>query len=340
MNTRQSIQWQFSEVESPHLERPVPVAAAKDVPYVAGGNRFQTLNIYVPRSLAGRAGVPFPGGSPSSKAPRYLVHVHGGAWRDPFLHASSIEATVAHAFHDFDESSPIDAVVSLDYTLTQFPTHPANPYDATKDRPADRAREAVHPDHVHDVLRGLALLRSLGLSDGSYILSGHSCGACIAFQAALQPPDCYGLVDVPELPRPAALIGLNGLYDLPALVHELGAAHELLAPDYRIMLSNAFGPDESAWSAASPALFDRARIAERVRNGKAPGLVVLEQSADDQLVPMTQRERMGRLLDKVDGLELVVGDRCTGKHAEPWQKGLMIWTTVRDAVALCAGTPA
>jgi hypothetical protein len=51
--------------------------------------------------------------------------------------------------------------------------NPPLPYDAIKDNHTDLAREAVHPQHVSDVLRGLALLGSLGLTDGSYILSGH-----------------------------------------------------------------------------------------------------------------------------------------------------------------------
>jgi kynurenine formamidase len=55
---------------------------------------------------------------------------------------------------------------------------------------------------LSDVLRGLALLGSLGLADQSYILSGHSCGACIAFQAAVQPPSHYGSAAFPTRPVP------------------------------------------------------------------------------------------------------------------------------------------
>src|SRR5439155_11956886 len=110
------------------------------------------------------------------------------------------------------------------------------------------------------VLHGLALLRSFGLTDGSYILSGHSCGACLSFQALMQPPGHYGLDYLPEAPRPAAQLGLNGLYDLPALVHELGPSHEHLGDDYELFLSNAFGTDQDRWPAVSPAHFDPAEI--------------------------------------------------------------------------------
>ncbi len=76
--------------------------------------------------------------------------------------------------------------------------NPPVPYDAIKDNHTDLAREAVHPQHVSDVLHGLALLGSLGLASGSYILSGHSCGACLAFQSVLQPPRHYSLGYLPD----------------------------------------------------------------------------------------------------------------------------------------------
>ena len=93
--------------------------------------------------------------------------------------------------------------------------NPPVPYDAIKDNHTDLAREAVHPQHVSDALHGLALLGSLGLTSESYVRSGHSAGACLALQSVLQPP-C-----------PAALLGLNGLYDLPALAmaDRLGTSH-------------------------------------------------------------------------------------------------------------------
>lgn len=331
--------WQTGSVSSPRLSGPVEVIVAKDIPYIDDNNRFQTLSLYLPRtaethSLGGLPVTSLPRlGSPSGRA-RYHVHIHGGAWRDPMLTAASIEPAVAHAFVDFGESSPISAVASLNYTLTHFPTHPAYPYDAAKDRPSDPSREAVHPQHISDVLHGLSLLRSMGLIDQSYILTGHSCGATIAFQAALEAPSYHGLDDALEMPTPAALIGLNGLYDLPSLVHDLGPTHDILSTDYKIMLSNAFGPDESKWPGYSPARFDPDRIAERLSSGRAPQLAVIDQSEDDQLVPTNQLDRLATNLRKVNGLQVTVGNNCTGKHAAPWQQGFMIWDSVRNAKRL------
>ncbi|MFH8470843.1 hypothetical protein [Streptomyces sp. NPDC017991] len=325
------VKWRSAEVASPRLDGRVPVVVAEDIPYFPGADRFQTLSIYLPSTpetlkLVGTAAERLPAG-PDSAVPRYHVHIHGGAWRDPQLTSASIEPTVAHAFSG--PAQPIAAVASLNYRVSQFPTHPSLPYDAVKDNHSDPAREATHPDHVSDVLRGLALLRSFGLTDRSYILSGHSCGACIAFQAILQAPLHHGL-DLPDAPCPAALLGLNGLYALPELTDGLGDSHEHLREEYRTLLSHAFSADPKTWDAASPAHFDPADIARRIREGRAPRLVVLDQSPEDQLVPMNQRERFTAQLGRVDGLRLVEGHRCGGGHAAPWERGDMIWESVQD----------
>ena len=94
-------EWQLAEVESPHLVDPVPVIAAKHIPYIHDANRLQNLSIYVPMTeeTAGLVGAPverLPGAGSASLLPRYYVHLHGGAWRDPGLTAASVEPTVAH----------------------------------------------------------------------------------------------------------------------------------------------------------------------------------------------------------------------------------------------------
>jgi kynurenine formamidase len=333
------VTWELTEVTSPQLANPVTVVAAKDIPYVPNANRLQNLSIYLPKTsktsnLIGTLASSLPDHDSDSALPRYHVHIHGGAWRDPELTSNSIEPSVAHAFSAIDASSPITAVASINYTVSQFPTHPTLPYDAIKDNHSDPAREAIHPQHLSDVLHGLALLRSFGLADQFYILSGHSCGASLAFQAILQPPRHYGLENLPDAPCPAALLGLNGLYDFPALVNGLGASHAQLHDEYSLLLSNAFGEDKSKCPAASPACFDPADMAERVRAGKAPGLVVLDQSTEDQLVPMNQRQRLETNLSKASGLQVLEGHRCKGKHAAPWEQGAMIWESLQDTLML------
>jgi kynurenine formamidase len=341
------VRWQPAEVTSPRLDHPVPVIAARDIPYISHANRLQNLSIYLPRTpeTAGLAGTPvtsLPGADAPSRLPRYLVHVHGGAWRDPRLTSASIEPAVACAFSG-DGPAPVAAIASLNYTVSPFgypaPPFMANPpvpYDAIKDNHTDPAREALHPQHVSDALHGLALLGSLGLTGGSYVLSGHSAGACLALQSVLQPPGHYGLGYLPEPPCPAALLGLNGLYDLPALATAdgLGASHAHLRDDYERLLSGAFGTDQDAWPAVSPASFDPADIAARIREGNAPRLVVLDQSTEDQLVPMNQKDRLTVALAQVPGLRVAQGHRLTGKHAAPWEEGITICRSLLDTLQL------
>lgn len=337
--------WRQTEVASPLLDRPIPVIAAKDIPYIANANRFQNLSIYLPRTpeTIGLVGAPvtsLPGAGSPSRLPRYLVHIHGGAWRDPRLTSASIEPAVAHAFSG-EKPTPVSAIASLNYTLSPF-DYPAPPfmadrlapYDAIKDNHIDLAREAAHPQHVSDALHGLDLLASLGLTSGSYILSGHSCGACLAFQSVLPPPRHYGLGHLPEPPCPAALLGLNGLYDLPALATAdgLGPSHAHLRDDYEMLLSRAFGMAKDAWRDASPAGFDPAGIAERIREGNVPRLAVLDQSTEDQLVPMNQKDRLTANLAKATGLRVAQGHRLTGRHATPWEQGIMIYESVLDTL--------
>jgi len=335
----QPAQWRLAEVTSPRLDHPVPVVAAKDIPYISHANRLQNLSIYLPKTpetsdLIGAPATSLPGPGSRPLLPRYQVHIHGGAWRDPELTARSVEPTVAHAFSAADASASINGIASLNYTLSQYPTHPALPYDAIKGNHSDPAREAVHPQHVSDVLHALALLQSFGLTDQSYILTGHSAGACLAFQATLQPPRHYGLSHLPGAPGPAAILGLNGLYDLPELVNGLDESHQHLRAEYEMFLSSAFGADKSRWPAASPARFDPADIAERVREGKAPRLVVLDQSTEDQLVPVSQSQRLEANLSKVSGLRVVEGHRGTGQHDAPWEQGLPIWESLEDIFRL------
>ncbi len=53
---------------------------------------------------------------------------------------------------------------------------------------------------------------------------------------------------------------------------------------------------------------------------------------EDQLVPMIQLEQLRAVLAKVDGMQIFRGDRCTGKHAAPWEQGLMLWDSVKDVL--------
>lgn len=332
--------WKLDSLAIPHEARRTPIIAARNVPYTVEANERQNLNVYLPRTAQSLHLVekPFntlPHVQNEEALPRWHVHIHGGAWRDPLLRSRSIETEAAIAFSD--ESRLIDGIISIDYTLSPFPTHPSLPYDMTKGDRDDPSREARHPQHVSDVLNAFRLLRSLGLNDGSYILTGHSAGACLAFQSHLMLPDHWG-VALPRPPRPAALVGLNGLYDLPDLVYRLGDSHEHLSEVYKDLLAQAFGSDEIQWSIASPARLDTKQLDEKICKGEAPPLVLIDQSTEDQLVPTNQADTMESKLRQVRGLKVVRGQRCKGAHAAPWEGGQIIWDTLKDVFALLTGT--
>jgi hypothetical protein len=130
-------------------------------------------------------------------------------------------------------------------------------------------------------------------------------------------------------------------YDLPALATAdgLGASHAHLRDDYERVLSRAFGTDKGAWPEASPASFDPAGIAGRIREGNAPGLVVLDHSTDDQLAPMNQKDRLTANLAKVTGLRVAQGHRLAGQHAAPWEQGIMIYGSLPATRRPCSGGP-
>ncbi|WP_329138483.1 hypothetical protein OG552_30825 [Streptomyces sp. NBC_01476] len=51
---------------------------------------------------------------------------------------------------------------------------------------------------------------------------------------------------------------------------------------------------------------------------------MLDQSAEDHLVPMRRHERLTATLAGVAGLRIVRGRRLTGNHAAPWEDGITI----------------
>jgi len=144
-----------------------------------------------------------------------------------------------------------------------------------------------HPDHIDDVRSALAHLReNYGMRE--HALIGHSAGATLAFQALAASSR--------QFHPPRAVFGVEGIYDLAALVAEY--------PDYRGFVEGAFGDRELAW----PPPLALAGYA---------GLVVLAQSDGDELLSWRQTEEMkGRCEDSigVGGSLRVV--KVVGRHDE------------------------
>lgn len=272
----------------------------KDITYGEHSN-LNTLQTCIPRPT-----------SSNDRSRIWIVYVHGGAWFDPDQTASTFDKA-----QDLLLNSPIaDRVAgfaSINYRLSPAPTHPTNPSN-----PADPARNARHPDHINDVLSAILHLQETYRFGERYILVGHSCGACLAFQVAMkrywgqQYESTYAL-ELNVVP-PVAILGIEGLYDLPALVKY----HEK-QPLYRNFVESAFGPNESEWKAVSPT---QSNYNDTWPDGK---LAVIAHSHSDELVEWEQPELMMRSLTsqgfRDSGPRKAKLIELQGKHDQVWSEG-------------------
>ena len=246
--------------------------------------------------------------------------IHGGAWRDPRSTFSEAEPTInalldpSSQWHLPYAPSRVAGFASINYRLSP---HPSFTQDAAT-TPPFAARVARHPDHLDDVVSGLRFLqRRLGFGGGGgsgsdYVLFGHSAGAFLAYQALLFP--------APDVVRPAAAVGFEGIYDLVGLDGRMGGG-------YAGFMEAAFGADRAAWCDASPAT---AAGSFGVWAGEGgPRLAVLAHSADDELVDMPEVETMERRL-KGDGVKDVLVFRdLKGGHSDVLNDGSFARVLVR-----------
>lgn len=264
-------------------------------------SRLNTLQTCIPRPTSAKD---------SSRI--WVLYVHGGAWFDPDQTASTFDK----AQDILLKSSVADQIAgfaSIDYRLSPAPSHPTNPSN-----PSDPARNAKHPDHINDVLAAILHLQETYRFQDRYILAGHSCGACLVLQVAMKRywGSQYQSTLALELnvTPPLAIVGIEGLYDLPALVK-----YHADQPLYRNFTESAFGANESDWAAASPTHSD---FRETWQDGK---LIVLAHSREDELVEWEQPDLMMKSL-KAQGFK-DSGDRraklleVKGTHDQVWKEG-------------------
>ncbi|KAK8156159.1 Alpha/Beta hydrolase protein [Phyllosticta citrichinensis] len=272
-----------------------------DIPY-ATHSRLNTLDIWLPRPL-----------EESPKDAVWVVYIHGGAWRDPLIGASSIQPSIAHLLRTRSLSLPhIAGIASLHYRLSPYPTHPTHPTRLARDTTAAQleGRAVAHPAHRDDVLEALAALRRLYAvgTARAFVLLGHSCGATLALQVLPQ------LAEEQALPR--AVAGISGIYDVPRF-----AANHGDVPVYAEILAGAFGGDgdsvddamRAAWAEASPVRV--AAVLARLQR------VVLAQSRADGLVEWEQVELMRRAAEETKGGQTVQVIEIQGQHDECWETG-------------------
>lgn len=214
----------------------------------------------------------------------WIIFIHGGAWRDPSIDASSFVPTCKHLV-----SSPlytniipyVSGFASLNYRLSPHPDYPEELQQTTTtpqvELPTIPSSPIQHPDHLHDILTGIATLQDRFKFNNRYILVGHSCGATLALQTVMHLPESCstkittnnninnGTPAITQKPQgrqqaikaaaratptpPAAILGVDGIYDIPALLTTYADQ-----PVYRECIKGAFGDDVRDWIRVSPAL--------------------------------------------------------------------------------------
>lgn len=290
------------------------------VPYGVESTRLQTLDIWIPKSNEELSSPSDAVAFPPLRPGPWIVYIHGGAWRDPLVESSSFERTATGLLHrllkgEGDDGFQLAGIASLNYRLSPHPKHPSDPAPSRhSDVPLDPARMARHPDHIHDVLSALVYLQDLGVAN-DYILAGHSCGATLAFQVAMDPARWFmGKSITPKKPR--TIVGLNGLYDLPAFLRQPPESHQSLAPLYNEFTRGAFGGDPATWEAVCPTV-----VTDWEKEWPEAERVVLVQSRTDSLVPYSQLEILRRRLQH-SGAKIALDElQASGHHNELWQVG-------------------
>ncbi|BFZ63250.1 hypothetical protein YB2330_004370 [Saitoella coloradoensis] len=214
---------------------------------ISGGHPLQSLDVLRPAS------------SDTSTFSRWVIFIHGGAWRDPNNTSKDghpLLTSILSTTTTTTTISPPFGCASLNYRLSPDVTHPA---------------------HLDDCISALRLLHEqYGMQE--YILVGHSAGATLAFQIA------HALSPSQKGPSGTlkAIVCTEGLYDLGDLCTEY--------PDYTSFVESAFSSIRAA-SIASPV-----NLLEGVE--KEGVEVVLVQSMDDELLSPWQTGLMEERLER------------------------------------------
>ncbi|KAI2641445.1 alpha/beta-hydrolase [Hypomontagnella submonticulosa] len=260
------------------------------------------------------------------KAKFWIVYIHGGAWRDPRITHESfapIITRIVESSHGDGAKPSIAGFASLDYRLSP---HPEFPQDRAT-TPPDRFRGATHPDHIADVRTGIAFLQRRYGFGSRYVLVGHSCGACLAYQvlagsAVLGSSSSADDTTDPELPK--AVFGFEGIYDMTGINARMGGG-------YSGFLEAAFGAPEK-WDAAAPM-----KCAGSYGDVLTGRVAVLGHSPDDELVDMPETDGMAARLRKDGVTEVLVVKDLTGKHDEIWQDGSGVARTLLRILEILQG---
>ena len=227
----------------------------------------------------------------ATSAKYWVIFIHGGYYRDPKVQAGSFHRALASLVSNplyLHLRGSITGYASINYRLSAHSDHPQDP----EKTPDYEMHNAKHPDHIDDVIAGIAELQRKYGFGSNYLVAGHSVGATLAFQLALcqqkswQPPSNSSNTSTENaIDPPSAILGLNGIYSFPAL-------HESF-PSYVGMTSGALGSDPKIHAAVSPAAYPGSTYASTwtPKHGRRR-IVILASSPQDALVDHKQVEVM------------------------------------------------
>jgi len=264
-----------------------------------GDHILQTYDVLMPERTSSQ--------EQDSQQKYWIVYIHGGYFRDPAVDSTSFQPTISLLESSSSSSSTVKSQIagytSINYRLSPHPSQPAH------------LTTARWPDQPTDILHAISHLQSHYPSSKRYILAGHSVGASLAFHfvaSTLHSQTNNGITP------PAALLGLSGIYDFPAI--------HISHPEYESLTKN--GMDSKFYGDASPALYPSSAYTDTLtttnksqteaKSKKA--VVVLAHSHDDGLVPWQQVERMTSIFDKDQGVECRVIE-IRGEHNKIWEDG-------------------
>ncbi|KAF6812303.1 hypothetical protein CMUS01_13094 [Colletotrichum musicola] len=273
--------------------------ASKFTSYSYGPNVLQSYEVYLPSET-----------SATSPDKYWIIYIHGGFYRDLAQNATTVEAAIATLEANSSDvlQGQVAGIASLNYRLSALPG--AQPDDT----PPNELQKARWPDHLIDAVAAVKHLGERYPIDGRYVIGGHSVGAQMSFLAALET-----LKD-DSIPKPAAVLGISGIYDYP----QLHVTH----PDYDVLVLNAMREDQLV--GASPSKVDAEKYA-------ALGLeaFVIAHSRNDGLVPWDQVEAieatLGALPELKNKTALVELD---GQHNEIWRGGVQLAKAFTETLAV------
>ncbi|KAI0167991.1 Alpha/Beta hydrolase protein [Pestalotiopsis sp. NC0098] len=256
-----------------------------------------------------------PDAKPQSSNP-WIIYIHGGAWRDFRIDHTTFRPTIDALLKQGNGHDNCWAgFASVDYRLSPHPSFPQDPAST----PAAELRAAQHPDHIRDVRAALGYLQARYGFGADYVLLGHSAGATLALQLLMGT----GAAADDDVALPRAVLGLEGIYDLPGLADRLG-------PAYAELFRGAFPGGREAWAEVSPLRF--AGDFGECWGKSDKKLVVLGWGPQDELIDEPEIDGMAKRLAE-DKVHAVVVKDLEGTHDGMWEDGRPFAKVVLQALA-------